>query len=252
MKILATDYDGTVTHEGLTPAFRTALANWKAAGNLFVIVTGRPVFSITDTCFLNNLNPDYIVADNGAVVCDSQNKPVFEKRLDLVASVKVIKHISHYKTSYFRVGNSICYCNSPFAPEEVSADIENGTLDFGYFRMKNPTELCVRFETEEITKQLHREIIEVSDGILHGLSSSSTAIDIVDININKATGIKYLIQSMNLHPEKIYTTGDAGNDLAMLTDPEFEGYCVENAKSDLKEKVGRIIKSPRELMEKFL
>ena len=51
---------------------------------------------------------------------------------------------------------------------------------------------------------------------------------------------------------EIYTTGDAPNDLPMLTDPDFEGYCVDNAMEKVKSEVGRSVDSPLELLRRFL
>ena len=42
MKLLATDYDGTLKYQDhVTKEDRDAIIRWKEAGNLFVIDTGR-------------------------------------------------------------------------------------------------------------------------------------------------------------------------------------------------------------------
>ena len=51
--------------------------------------------------------------------------------------------------------------------------------------------------------------------------------------------------------EKIAAFGDALNDLAMINDPEFEGYCVENGMEEVKA-VSKVIKSPLELLRSAL
>ena len=41
MYILASDFDGTLNHGGISQRSRDAIAAFRAAGNLFGIVTGR-------------------------------------------------------------------------------------------------------------------------------------------------------------------------------------------------------------------
>ena len=41
MKILASDYDGTLNYNGIDDRKRMALDKWRTAGNLFGLVSGR-------------------------------------------------------------------------------------------------------------------------------------------------------------------------------------------------------------------
>ena len=93
-------------------------------------------------------------------------------------------------------------------------------------------------------EELTREAVEkATEGRLHGLSSGPYVNDFVASDTDKAEGIRRYIRIAGITPEKVYTTGDALNDLAMINDPEFEGYCVENGMEEVKA-VSKVIKKP--------
>ena len=46
MKILASDYDGTLNYNGFDSQKLDAIARWRAAGNLFGLVSGRSADSL--------------------------------------------------------------------------------------------------------------------------------------------------------------------------------------------------------------
>ena len=43
MKIIGSDYDGTLNHNGIDDKKRQVIEKWRAAGNVFAIVSGRGV-----------------------------------------------------------------------------------------------------------------------------------------------------------------------------------------------------------------
>ena len=75
-KLLATDYDGTIAHDGLVdePTL-AALERWKAAGGLLVMVTGRELPDLNATFpYVDRFHR--VVAENGAAVLDPAGGPV--------------------------------------------------------------------------------------------------------------------------------------------------------------------------------
>ena len=73
MKLLATDYDGTLKYAShIMPEDLEAIQDWKQAGNMFVIVTGRSMESIEQQVKENDLPVDYYVTNNGGMVFDKE------------------------------------------------------------------------------------------------------------------------------------------------------------------------------------
>ena len=62
MKLLATDYDGTLRYaQDVMPEDLKSIEEWKNKGNKFVIVTGRSKESIDAQIKLFNLPCDYLI-----------------------------------------------------------------------------------------------------------------------------------------------------------------------------------------------
>ena len=69
MKLLATDYDGTLRYaQDVMPEDLKSIEEWKNKGNKFVIVTGRSKESIDAQIKLFNLPCDYLITNNGGMV----------------------------------------------------------------------------------------------------------------------------------------------------------------------------------------
>lgn len=70
MKLIASDFDGTLNRDGISERDRAAIAEWRDAGNLFCIVTGRggefPEHVIRDI----GLQLDYVICSSGAMIFD--------------------------------------------------------------------------------------------------------------------------------------------------------------------------------------
>ena len=73
MKILASDYDGTLNVQGVvTKENIEAITAWRAAGNLFGVVSGRNLGSIKKFLDKDNVPYDFMVGCNGSVMTDAE------------------------------------------------------------------------------------------------------------------------------------------------------------------------------------
>ena len=95
MKILASDYDGTLRTEELVDINDVhAIHEFRAAGNMFGLVTGRSMESIQTEIQKNKIEFDFIVANNGGVIYDRDFQRLqvlymdFNKALDIIAYIK--------------------------------------------------------------------------------------------------------------------------------------------------------------------
>ena len=68
MKIIGSDYDGTLSHGGIDDAKRQAIADWRAAGNVFSIVSGRSSYSLYLAQDVDRVGFDYFIAYNGGMI----------------------------------------------------------------------------------------------------------------------------------------------------------------------------------------
>ena len=95
MKLLASDYDGTLRYEPkVVKEDLDALKRWQQAGNLFVVVTGRSMESFMQELKENDFQCDFIVLNNGGVIYDGSGKCLGVRYLDFDKAMELIEYIS--------------------------------------------------------------------------------------------------------------------------------------------------------------
>ena len=74
MKIIASDYDGTLNHGGIDDKKRETIKEWREKGNKFGIVSGRITDDLLRIYKKDKLELDFLLACNGAVILTTDGK----------------------------------------------------------------------------------------------------------------------------------------------------------------------------------
>ena len=82
MKIIASDYDGTLNHNGIDEKKKNAISEWRKKGNLFGIISGRGYPSLKSVIDRVPFEYDFLVCNNGALICDSDGNVITETKCD--------------------------------------------------------------------------------------------------------------------------------------------------------------------------
>lgn len=234
MKVLASDYDGTLrTAETVDVQDIEAIHAFRKAGNKFGLVTGRSMESIKKEIERNKFEFDFIVANNGGVVYDDSFQKLqciymdFNKALDIIAYIKTLDCVSFViNDGYHR----------------FKVRVDESQIDHKYGDMKEVTN-----EEEVLDKgKIAQLVISLNDQMLaHEISTyinsqfkgyviaypNINCVDIVPEGVSKAEGL-YVIESyLDLDHEDIYVIGDSYNDLPMLE--AFHGCAVAHAQEDI-------------------
>ena len=91
MKILASDYDGTLrVNEKVESYDLDMIHKHRAAGNLFGLVTGRSMESIKAEIKGNGIEVDFVIANNGGVIYDKQFQKLRCIYMDTQAAQEII------------------------------------------------------------------------------------------------------------------------------------------------------------------
>ena len=78
MKLLASDYDGTLKYlDHVTQQDLNSIHRWKDAGNMFVMDTGRSMESILEEVGKYNIPADYYITNNGGMLFDRDGNELF-------------------------------------------------------------------------------------------------------------------------------------------------------------------------------
>lgn len=173
---LATDYDGTIAHDGLMDeATVDALTRLKASGRRLIMVTGRELAELKDVCKSLGLF-DLVVAENGAVLYDPEAGE--EVTLAPTPSEELVARLRAAGVPDISVGRSIV---ALWKPHEVTA--------------------------LEVIRDLGLE--------LH-IVFNKQAVMILPSAISKATGLAAACGRLGLEAENIVGIGDAENDHAFI------------------------------------
>ena len=83
LKIIATDYDGTLNHGGIDEKKKNAISRWRKEGNIFSVISGRGAPDLIRIYNENTFECDYLIADNGAVIMKTNGEIVCEDKIDV-------------------------------------------------------------------------------------------------------------------------------------------------------------------------
>ena len=237
MYILASDYDGTLNRGGISEPVREAIAEFRAAGNLFGIVTGRDYW-MYETVARENLPIDFILAMNGAMLVATDGPRAGEilrvERQDNNGCLRwIVEHLGHnygQDVSTVLVRDRVTFHadfpdgNERYAPlSRMDADSPDGIRAF--------SQMNTRCATDELARRCVAEINERWGDTVNALQNGG-CIDIPPAGIDKGEGVARLARSAGVPDDCVFCAGDNRNDSAMIA--RFRGLAVENAVPELK------------------
>lgn len=174
---LATDYDGTLAHDGkVDDATLAALDTLRASGRRLLMVTGRELDDLFAT-FDHIDKFDLIVAENGALLYEPATK------------------------------KETCLAEPP-PPEFAEAVRKSGATPFS----KGRVIVATRTPWENVVLDTIREM-----GLELQVIFNKGAVMVLPSGVNKATGLKCALERMGLSVHNTVGIGDAENDHAFLS-----------------------------------
>lgn len=242
MRIIGSDYDGTLTAGGIDDRKLAAIAAWQKAGNCFALVTGRAMASMQDIRNEHQLNIDYYLCCNGGVLLD-RNCNLLEHTLLPMDLSLLLDHVTALGAKYCYVAAVIgSYRVRLSGPKEYAFEVFREELppitDFHgvSFRMETLEEVV-----SSIT-QLSNDFSEFLTPLRNNLN-----IDIVPKGVCKSAGLLRLAARLGCSSEDIIAVGDNINDLDMLN--AFYSYAVASGVEEAKQAADHVTKGITELIE---
>ena len=111
MKILGSDFDGTLNHGGISESKLLAIQKWRQFGHKFGVVSGRGKgFHEELLEQIPQLELDFCIACNGAYITDSKGSVIYEARCSEVSFVELAKDLFAWGCRYTRVSGKRCMC----------------------------------------------------------------------------------------------------------------------------------------------
>ena len=246
MKIIASDYDGTLNHGGMNDKKRAAVRKWRDSGNVFAIVSGRGPVDALRIQNEDRLDVDYFIANNGAVIMKPDGEIVTDTKCDGKIAVPLLQLL-------FECGCTWAHVQTAF-PCRVFADKKNCKED-GHYTLDNMPEISyfnqinTQLPDYETSAKVTSVVREHFGDRLNPLQNGD-CLDIVRADIDKAKGIYMLLDILGAEYDDVIAVGDNVNDTAMIK--EFRSYAMANGVDSIKELADETVTCITELIEKEL
>lgn len=241
-KLLAIDMDGTLLNSNNEVSSRTRLALEKAKskGVYVVLSTGRILKSaISYARILELKNP--IIACNGAVVVDENEKIIHKRPIEMELVEKIAKIAMERKIYYHFYDETKFY--SYIKVDEILKFYSEGN---GYFNIdihifdsiselkdKNTNIYKFLFVDNDKNKlNSFRKELE-SLGNVSISSSWNNNLEAMGLNVSKGTALEELCKKLNIDPKEVIAIGDSENDISMIRFAGL-GVAMGNGNDDVK------------------
>lgn len=246
VKIIGSDYDGTLNHNGIDDTKKQKLALWRSKGNVFALISGRFRRDVLELYGKQQFPCDFLIADNGAVIMKTDGTSVSETRCDASLAATLIKALFDWGCPWGNIDTAF--------PCKVYADA-NDCNDDGEYTLETMPEvpyfnqISTALPDFETAANVTRLIGERFGTHLNPLQNG-TCIDIVRADMNKAQGLRILADYLGADYSDIIAVGDNINDSDMIR--EFKSYAMENGVDSIKALADFITPGVGELIEKEL
>lgn len=228
MKIIASDYDGTLNHGGIDDIKRDAIRRWRKAGNLFGIVSGRSADDLLEIPQRNNFEYDFLIASNGTVILGSDGKPEWESRCDGSLAMPLLGFIFSLGCTWASIHTEKRYIIDLDDNERLEGEYTLETLpEIKYFN-----QISTILPDDDSARKVTESIKERFGDVLNPLQNGR-CIDVVSADMNKAVGLYKFLEIIGADYENMITVGDNINDTHMIA--EFYSYAMQNAVQSIKD-----------------
>ncbi len=227
MKIIASDYDGTLNnHGGVTDEKRAAIKKWREAGNLFGLVSGRSPDALPGILEENPFDYDFFIGYNGGIIVDSDGKILFENKCDGKLIKPIIRNFLDWGSHKAFVHSNETYFLTPEKSEKYPDAILFEELpELEYFN-----QLTAIFPLKEQMESSAKKIAELFGEYINPLRNGRVT-DVVPKGIDKAQGIYRFMKLKGIDYDDVITIGNDMNDYSMIN--EFNSYAVEDATDEI-------------------
>lgn len=251
-KLIAVDLDGTLVRSDQTISPRTLemLKYAQSQGVKVMIASGRPTcgtIHVAEELELEKYG-GYVMSFNGGEICDWATKEVLYKE---ILNTEVIPFL------YEEAKNHDMHIITYMGREVVSEVEDNEYVRYSSMRNRMPIRKVDDFlkaiEGESIVKcmvvgepdplrELESELQVVLEGKAGVFRSEPFFLEIVPLGIDKAKGLKVLLERMGIEREEVIAFGDGYNDVTMI---EFAGTGVAmgNATEEIKNAADMVTRS---------
>lgn len=224
MKLIASDFDGTIFIDGkIKTEDIKAIRDFQAKGNLFGLVTGRSYHSLV-VLIEGKLAPDFVIANNGSHI--------------FVKNGKKMTEILKYSLDKDKVRDVIDYYGTTFSTK-LFTDKDRAVDDIRGLR-EGEEILSLAIYSDHMLENPFQE-----DFSFH---KSIGVIDAINSAVSKQTGIEFIKDFYGFDKE-IIAIGDDFNDISFLEQTKLSFSLNYVKEKEVLDAVNFMVDGIRELIE---
>ncbi len=259
-KLIAADMDATLLDDkkNIMPRTLELIKKAISEGAIFAFSTGRPpqaIFKYRDIVDKNA----HIIAYNGAMILDGNNKIFFEQGLSTEAARQVLEYVKYYDTTACIWSVNKLYVNKL---NQRAAKYKINVMTEPLLCTDEEELLCAGitkilwFDTPERTIQFQNELRGKLPNDVTFCPSTPEYLEFFNSKVSKGLAIERIAKHYGIKREEIIAFGDNCNDIEMI---EYAGLgiAMENAHDNAKKCADFITRSNNDegiayALEKFL
>jgi Cof subfamily protein (haloacid dehalogenase superfamily) len=233
-KILFFDVDSTLySHKtkSIPISAIKAIEFAKAKGHIIVLATGRSKLLTETLGIFEHIKFDYFVTINGTLILDKYDNVIFSLPCNKDAINKVLEIVDKNKLN-------LCFINKD---DYYLYKNEDKRSHLGYDPLHIPVPPKKQYQKEDIYEmnlfcedEYIEEFINATKNYLSYSKLNDYGYDVYAKDQTKATGIKHLIEYLNIDKKDTIAFGDGHNDREMIEFCEI-GVAMGNALDKVKE-----------------
>lgn len=246
MKCAVSDFDRTFYVDSRVSSRNLeAVRAWQAAGNWFVIATGRNEASLRQLLDEYGVKPDALILNNGAVILDREWRELFCKPIVKETAMEVLRYLHgldgdgsgvslrHYKVNVLSGAGTTTQktCSGDLTIDEAG-DLE----EIVQIHRRRPDEVYIR----ELCRDLNARFSDIS------AYANVCNADIVAHGVDKSAAVGWLARWAGGFDE-ILTIGDSANDVRMIR--EYGGATLKSAALSVQALAMRVVEDVAEFLE---
>lgn len=221
MKLLASDYDDTFYINDSDIKNNVKLVQEFMNENLFIIATGRSYDDFKKAQEKYNIKYNYLIINHGSTII---------KNDEIIYNIYIDNEFKNKLVEVLNLDNNYFACSEKLSRVDITCD--------------NITKINIKYgaKAKEINNFLNLNYSKYIKSIL----ISEGTIEIIANNVGKEVALKYLIESLNINKDDVYTIGDGYSDIKMIEN--YNGYCMKHSAFELSNLTATKLNSVSELI----
>ncbi|TLG75419.1 Cof-type HAD-IIB family hydrolase [Culicoidibacter larvae] len=243
--LVACDLDNTLldSQYNISEACSDTIRAFTAAGNLFVIATGRLDHDIVYVEKHIGLAGNYRISQNGAIIKDSNNKtlqhlkiaqPVLQPLSQFLAAMNIRFEVSDADHRYFP---------SPRPADMVGEFVDSSIVDPNMSERIGidifPSTFLI-FGNETIFAEIRCYVESNFSEAIIAIMTSPTSLEIIPRDVSKGNALAYIQQLEVIGISNTAAIGDSENDVSMFAYAKYS-FAMTHAHNDVKQEAAYIM-----------